>query len=53
VSDLTVAAYAALVVFQSKVVRGIAGFGSGFIAVPLLAVTAPVQMVVPVVVWFD
>jgi uncharacterized membrane protein YfcA len=53
VSDLTVAAYAALVVFLAYVVRGIAGFGSGLIAVPLLAVTAPVQMVVPVVVSLD
>ena len=52
-SDLTVAAYAALVVFLAYVVRGIAGFGSGLIAVPLLAVTAPVQMVVPVVVSLD
>jgi hypothetical protein len=53
VSDLTFAAYAALVVLLAYVVRGIAGFGSGLIAVPLLAVMAPVQMVVPVVVSLD
>jgi uncharacterized membrane protein YfcA len=53
VSDLTLAAYAALVILLAYVVRGIAGFGSGLIAVPLLSVMAPVQMVVPVVVSLD
>jgi hypothetical protein len=53
VSDLTLGAYAALVILLAYVVRGIAGFGSGLIAVPLLSVMAPVQMVVPVVVSLD
>jgi uncharacterized membrane protein YfcA len=53
VIDLYVAAYAALIIFLAYVVRGIAGFGSGLIAVPLLSVMAPVQMVVPVVVSLD
>jgi uncharacterized membrane protein YfcA len=53
VSDPTLAAYAALVILLAYVVRGIAGFGSGLIAVPLLSVMAPVQMVVPVVVSLD
>src|SRR5690606_20963405 len=34
-------------------VRGIAGFGSGLIAVPLLAFMFPLQVVVPIVVLFD
>lgn len=34
-------------------VRGIAGFGSGLIAVPLLAFMFPIQVVVPIVVLFD
>jgi uncharacterized protein len=53
VSDLTHAASAALVVFFAYVVRGIAGFGSGLIAVPVLSVAAPVTEVVPVVVSLD
>ncbi len=52
-SDLTLAAYSALVILLAYVVRGIAGFGSGLIAVPLLSVMAPVPMVVPVVVSLD
>ena len=51
--DFHVAAYAALVILLAYVVRGIAGFGSGLIAVPLLSVMAPVHMVVPVVVSLD
>lgn len=34
-------------------VRGIAGFGSGLIAVPLLTLVAPMSMVVPLVVCLD
>jgi hypothetical protein len=34
-------------------VRGIAGFGSGLISVPLLALTFPVQVVVPIIVLLD
>jgi uncharacterized membrane protein YfcA len=45
--------YAALVVVLAYVVRGIAGFGSGLIAVPLLTMVAPVGTVVPVVVSLD
>ena len=52
-SDLTFAACAALVILLAYVVRGIAGFGSGLIAVPLLSVMSPVRMVVPVVVSLD
>lgn len=46
-------AVAAAVLFIAYLVRGIAGFGSGLIAVPLLAFIFPVQAVVPVVVLFD
>jgi uncharacterized membrane protein YfcA len=47
------ALYAALVVLLAYAVRGIAGFGSGLIAVPLLTMVAPVGTVVPVVVSLD
>lgn len=46
-------AFAAAVLLIAYLVRGIAGFGSGLIAVPLLAFVFPVQVVVPVVVLFD
>ena len=46
-------AYAAGVLLLAYVVRGIAGFGSGLIAVPLLSTLAPVAAVVPVVVSLD
>ncbi|MEX2617289.1 MAG: sulfite exporter TauE/SafE family protein [Alphaproteobacteria bacterium] len=45
--------FAAMVVFIAYMVRGMAGFGSGLIAVPLLAMVFPVHFVVPVVVLFD
>ena len=45
--------YAGVVLFLAYMVRGIAGFGSGLIAVPLLAQVYPVQEVVPVVVFLD
>lgn len=45
--------YAAFVLFLAYLVRGVAGFGSGLIAVPLLALAFPVQEVVPVVVFLD
>jgi uncharacterized membrane protein YfcA len=45
--------FAAAVLLVAYLVRGIAGFGSGLIAVPLLAMIYPVQIVVPVVVLFD
>ena len=52
-TDPTVLAYAALVVLLAYVVRGLAGFGSGLIAVPLLSMVAPVSAVVPVLVPLD
>jgi uncharacterized membrane protein YfcA len=45
--------YAAVVLFLAYLVRGIAGFGSGLIAVPLLTLVAPVPVVVPLVVSLD
>jgi len=51
--DLAPASYAGAVVLLAYVVRGIAGFGSGLIAVPLLSALAPVAAVVPVVVSLD
>lgn len=44
---------AAVVVFVAYTVRGIAGFGSGLIAIPLLALSFPLTVVVPVVVALD
>ena len=49
----TNAAYAAVVLFLAYMVRGIAGFGSALISVPLLAFVFPIQIVVPVVVFLD
>ena len=51
--DLYKASYAGLVLFLAYMVRGIAGFGSGLIAVPLLVFFFPVQVVVPLVVFLD
>jgi len=51
--DVPLAAYAGLVLLLAYVVRGIAGFGSGLIAVPLLSMVAPIDTVVPVVVSLD
>lgn len=45
--------YAGAVLFVAYLVRGIAGFGSGLIAVPLLALRFPVTVVVPLVVFLD
>jgi uncharacterized membrane protein YfcA len=53
VIDLAQAAPAAFVIFLAYVVRGVAGFGSGLIAVPVLSVSSPVTTVVPVVVALD
>ena len=50
---LDIVVYAAVVLFLAYLVRGIAGFGSGLIAVPLLTLVAPVPMVVPLVVSLD
>lgn len=51
--DFWTAIYSAAVVFVAYLVRGIAGFGSGLIAVPLLTLVSPVTAVVPVVVSLD
>lgn len=51
--DLATAGIAGLILFLAYMVRGIAGFGSGLIAVPLLAFYFPLQIVVPVVVFLD
>lgn len=47
------ALYCALVLFVAYLIRGIAGFGSGLVAVPLLSLVAPVTAVVPLVVSLD
>ncbi|SCZ51882.1 sulfite exporter TauE/SafE family protein [Thiohalomonas denitrificans] len=46
-------AYAAAVLFAAYFVRGITGFGSALIAVPLLALVLPVPFVVPIIVLLD
>ena len=51
--DINTVLYAAAVLFVAYLVRGIAGFGSGLIAVPLLALRFPVAVVVPLVVFLD
>ena len=51
--ELFTSVYAGAVLFLAYFVRGIAGFGSGLIAVPLLAFMFPVQIVVPLVVFLD
>ena len=51
--DLPTAVYAAAVLFTAYIVRGVAGFGSGLISVPLLAFFFPLQLVVPVIVLLD
>jgi len=50
---LETAVYSGLVVALAYWVRGMAGFGSGLIAVPLLTLMWPVTLVVPVVVALD
>lgn len=45
--------YAALVLFVAYLVRGVAGFGSGLVAIPLLALRYPLPLVVPLVVLLD
>ncbi len=53
VIDVGTVLYAGAVLFVAYLVRGIAGFGSGLIAVPLLALRFPVTVVVPLVVFLD
>jgi len=45
--------YAGAVLFLAYLVRGMTGFGSGLIAIPLLTLVAPVTAVVPLVVSLD
>ena len=45
--------YSGLVLLLAYFVRGMAGFGSGLIAVPLLSLVSPVTAVVPLVVSLD
>lgn len=51
--SLEAGAYSGLVLLLAYIVRGIAGFGSGLIAVPLLSLVFPVTTVVPIVVSLD
>lgn len=51
--DTGVAAFSAAVLFVAYIVRGIAGFGSGLISLPLLALFFPLQLVVPIIVLLD
>jgi hypothetical protein len=51
--DFLLLGFAAAVLFLAYLVRGVAGFGSGLIAVPLLAQVFPLQEVVPLVVFLD
>lgn len=46
-------AFSATVVLVAYTVRGIAGFGSGLIAIPLLSLSFPLTLVVPLVVALD
>lgn len=46
-------AYSALVLFVAYFIRGIAGFGSGLVAVPLLSLVWPLPTVLPLVVALD
>ncbi len=50
---MTDIAYAAAVLLCAYFIRGIAGFGSGLVAVPLLALRLPLQQVVPVMLVLD
>ncbi len=45
--------FGAFTLIVAYVVRGIAGFGSGLIAIPLLALILPLTVVVPLVVFLD
>jgi uncharacterized membrane protein YfcA len=45
--------FPASVLFFAYLVRGVAGFGSALIAVPLLALSLPLTIVVPLVVFLD
>lgn len=51
--ELTQLALASLVVATAYLIRGIAGFGSGLIAIPALATFLPLSVVVPVIALLD
>jgi uncharacterized membrane protein YfcA len=51
--EFSAAAFAVLVLFSAYIVRGIAGFGSALIAIPLLTQVLPLTIVVPMVVLLD
>lgn len=46
-------AYAAVVLLLAYFIRGISGFGSGLVAVPLLALVFPLTLVVPLMLLLD
>jgi len=46
-------AFVALVIMAAYLIRGLSGFGSGLIAVPVLAMAYPLTVVVPVVLTLD
>ena len=49
----TTSLYYVVVLFAAYLVRGMAGFGSGLIAVPLLSLVFPLPQVVPILVLLD
>lgn len=53
VFGVEVEVYTACVLFVAYLVRGISGFGSGLIAIPLLALVHPITLVVPLIVTLD
>lgn len=51
--SITLLATAGLVLLAAYFIRGISGFGSGLIAIPLLALWLPLQLVVPLMLLLD
>lgn len=51
--ELETTVYTGVILFSAYLMRGIAGFGSALIAVPLLALMFPLTLVVPLVVLLD
>ena len=51
--ELETTVYTWVILFSAYLMRGIAGFGSALIAVPLLALMFPLTLVVPLVVLLD
>jgi len=52
-TDFGSIAYTGVVLFIAYLVRGISGFGSGLIAIPMLTLVHPLTLVVPLVVILD